>query len=248
MSVRRKQRGLCVYCGREKKLTADHVPPKLLLERPFPPNLFTVPACRDCNSKFKADDEYTRTVLALDMRSNWNYAAQSNLPAIMRSLHRPDARGFAQYLAQQLHTMKILSPSGSPVTAIQIDQRRINATGMHILRGLYFRETGKCISDVTADVRVASKAGLTADHPDMATIASVFHLFLDQRNGVVGSAFSYAAAFGYGRSIWVMLLYDYFFWVGSVDERDDAQRACDDAALASVDAHAAAGGSEIIED
>src|SRR5438034_6132874 len=48
MSMRNK-RGICVYCGREKKLTMDHVPPKLLFASPYPPNLPTVPSCRDCN-------------------------------------------------------------------------------------------------------------------------------------------------------------------------------------------------------
>jgi hypothetical protein len=227
----RNKRGPCAYCGKEKKLTADHVPPQLLLERPFPDNLLTVPACAVCNKAFQADDEYTRTVLALDVRANWNYAAQSNLPAVLRSLQRPNARGFAEYLGQQAHRLKILGPGGTPVTVIQTDQRRVNASGMHILRGLYFHETRKRLSGETADVRVASKAGLTAEHPDMLTIARVFHLLPDQRNGSMGSAFSYAAAFGYGRSVWMMLLYDYFFWIGSVDDRDAAQRALDDAAL-----------------
>lgn len=226
MSARNRKRP-CAYCGQEKKLTADHVPPKLFLERPFPPNLLAVPACADCNRSFQADDEYTRAVLASDIRANWNYAAQSNLPAIMRSLQRPNARGFAEYLGRQSHRMKLLAPNGSPIVAIQTDQHRVNGSGMHILRGLYFHETGKRLSRSSADVRVASQAGLTADHPDMLTIARVFHLFPDQRNGAMGTAFSYAAGFGYGRSVWLMLLYDYFFWIGSIDERDPREREPD---------------------
>ncbi len=209
------------------------MPPKLLLERPLPPNLLTVPACADCNSVFKVDDEYTRTVLALDIRANWNYAAQSNLPPVVRSLRRPNAQAFAEYLAHQSHRMNILAPSGNPVVAIQMEQQRVNSSGMHILRGLYFHETGKRLCGTSADVRVASKAGLTAEHPDMLTIARVFRLFPDQRNGAMGTAFSYAAAFGHGRSLWLMLLYDYFFWIGSIDERDVAEREIDASNLAN---------------
>jgi len=51
MSARNK-RGLCAYCGQLKKLTADHVPPKLLLEQPFPRNLWVVPACTDCHQTY----------------------------------------------------------------------------------------------------------------------------------------------------------------------------------------------------
>ncbi|PWU12000.1 MAG: hypothetical protein C5B51_01605 [Terriglobia bacterium] len=225
----RNRKGTCAYCGRQKKLTVDHVPAKLFLERPFPPNLLTVPACFGCNQSFIADDEYTRTVLATDIRATWNYAAQSNLPAILRSLQRPNARGFAEYISQQSHLMNVLAPSGNPFVTVQIERQRINRSGLHMLRGLYFHETGKRLSGTSAAVRVGSKAGLTAEDSDMLTIARVFHLFPDQRNGAAGTAFSYAAAIGDRRSVWLMLLYDYFFWVGSVDERDATEREADGA-------------------
>lgn len=47
----------CLYCGSEAD-TKDHVPPKLLLERPFPPNLSTVPSCKKCNQSFSKDEQY----------------------------------------------------------------------------------------------------------------------------------------------------------------------------------------------
>jgi len=109
MSAKNKHR-VCAYCRQLKKATVDHVPPKLLLEQPFPPNLLTVPACRDCNEGFKADDEYTRTVIGLDVRASKNATAQSNLPAIIRSLQRPDARGFAEYIVSQSTPSAILGP------------------------------------------------------------------------------------------------------------------------------------------
>ena len=139
----RNRRRLCAYCGKAKKLTLEHVPPKLFLEQPFPKNLMTVPACGGCNQSFKADDEYTRTVLAVDIRANWNNAAQFNLQAILRSLQRPNARGFAEYLRSQSNATWILSAAGVPYIAIDLDNQRVKNTGLHIIRGLYFRETGK---------------------------------------------------------------------------------------------------------
>jgi hypothetical protein len=53
----------CAYCG-GRATTRDHVPPKLLLDRPFPPNLWTVPSCRHCNESFSADETYFRDALA----------------------------------------------------------------------------------------------------------------------------------------------------------------------------------------
>ena len=63
------RRGICAYCGKEKNLTRDHVPPKVLLAEPYPANLLTVPACHECNRRFQRDDDYTRSMLALDLRA-----------------------------------------------------------------------------------------------------------------------------------------------------------------------------------
>jgi len=54
---------LCVYCG-AKATTRDHVPPRLLLERPYPENLRTVPCCLDCNRGASADEEYFLALIA----------------------------------------------------------------------------------------------------------------------------------------------------------------------------------------
>jgi len=37
--------GVCAYCGQEKELTKDHVPPRSLLDKPFPENLWVVQLC-----------------------------------------------------------------------------------------------------------------------------------------------------------------------------------------------------------
>jgi len=54
----------------------------------------TVPACFECHRRFQRDDEYTRTVVALDVRAQTNGAAVSKLPEVFRSLLRPEAVGF----------------------------------------------------------------------------------------------------------------------------------------------------------
>jgi len=109
------------------------------------------------------------------------------------------------------------------MTTIELDGKRINHTGMHIMRGLYFRERRKPLP-ARATVRLASTTGLTADHPDMLTVARVLHHLLDHRDGATGTAFSYFAGFGGQHSVWVMLLYDYFFWVATVDEGEESDR------------------------
>jgi hypothetical protein len=54
---------ICVYCG-SAATTRDHVPPKGLLDQPWPPNLRTVPACSSCNSSWSLDEQYFAIALA----------------------------------------------------------------------------------------------------------------------------------------------------------------------------------------
>ncbi|MGD6940973.1 hypothetical protein ACQCT6_02900 [Cytobacillus gottheilii] len=45
----------CIYCG-EAANTREHIPSKVFLEKPYPSNLYIVPACIDCNNSFSADE------------------------------------------------------------------------------------------------------------------------------------------------------------------------------------------------
>src|SRR5690349_2666440 len=56
-------RPTCIYCGCPAD-SRDHVPPKSFLERPFPAQLQTVPACSECNRGFSLDEEYFISVVA----------------------------------------------------------------------------------------------------------------------------------------------------------------------------------------
>lgn len=47
----------CAYCCDEAH-TRDHVPSKVLLDEPYPPQLPTVDACKRCNSGFSLDEQY----------------------------------------------------------------------------------------------------------------------------------------------------------------------------------------------
>lgn len=206
----------CVYCGTDEDLTVDHVPPKLLLARPYPPNLLTVTACRTCNQSFQKDDEYTRTMLCIDVRAAKNSAAQSNLPAVLRSLQRPDARSFAEYLAGKAESSTVLGHDGSPMgQAFELDKARVNRTGERLIRALYFAERRTPVPR-NMTVRVGCNMSLKATDPDTQMIARMMKAFPDWRNGNVGTAFSYVAAFADAGSVWLMLLYDFFFWLGIV--------------------------------
>lgn len=158
-------------------------------------------------------------MLTIDVRASRNTAAQSNLPAILRSLQRPSARAFAEYVATQTASSRILGQDGLPLgQVLELDKERVNRTGERFIRALYFVEAGTPMP-VGSLVRVGCKTGLRPTDADTITIARVMQTLPDWRDGAVGTAFSYVAAFGKGMSAWLMLLYDFFFWLGTVDCR-----------------------------
>lgn len=56
----------CIYCG-GKPDTREHVPSRILLNKPFPENLPVMPACADCNQSYSMDEEYVACVIGCMM-------------------------------------------------------------------------------------------------------------------------------------------------------------------------------------
>jgi hypothetical protein len=167
-STNAEKLGICTYCGLEKALTRDHVPPKLLLAKPYPQNLLTV-----------------------------------------RSLQKPEAAAFAQYLKNHMSKTLVLGPSGSPMAeATEVDRKRVNATGTRLLKALLFVETGRRLSQ-TDQIRIAAGAGVTPTDPLILQFARVYQRCSEHRSQEIGKAFSYGAGLHKNFSIWIMILYDF---------------------------------------
>ncbi len=52
----------CIYCGGSEE-TREHVPSKILLEKPYPTNLPIMKACFACNNSFSQDEEYVACLI-----------------------------------------------------------------------------------------------------------------------------------------------------------------------------------------
>jgi hypothetical protein len=207
---------VCVYCGSEESLTVDHIPPKLLLARPYPDNLPTVPACQKCNASFQTNDEYIRFAAAIDTRAAKHNTVRTKMPAILRSLSRPEAKGFATHLANQLTDSVVLGADGKPLgQSFDPDRTRLNASGERLVRGLFFLECGKPLPP-SVPIRIAARPGIVPSDPAIQHFSRMYASCPDRRTGETGEAFSYAAAFYPEYSIWLMLLYDHFSWLATI--------------------------------
>src|SRR5262245_822652 len=91
------ERNPCVYCGKLRKLTRDHIPPKNLFPRPRP-RLITVPCCTPCNEEASKDDEYFRLMVAIRQDTGDHPEVKKLLPTIYRSLERRAQFGFTNAL------------------------------------------------------------------------------------------------------------------------------------------------------
>lgn len=103
----------CTYCGVPNPETSDHIPPKTIFAKPYPPNLLTVPCCTKCNNNMSKDDEYFRNMLAFRMDLKENSDVQSLLPKVLRSLGRPEHGKFTKYLIDSSLIEQIRLEDGS---------------------------------------------------------------------------------------------------------------------------------------
>jgi len=194
------------------------------LAKPYPDNLLTVPSCFKCNSSFQKPDEYTRVIASFDVRNAKHQAVKVNMPAILRSLEKPEAQGFSKYLASQTTPTTVLGIDGRPLgQVVEVDQKRLNASGERIVRGLHFVET-KLPVPPSAKIRVASIPGVTAPEPQpmIQQFARLYSMCPDRRAKAVGDVFNYVAAFHADFSVWLLILYDEFAWAVSITTSEPA--------------------------
>lgn len=117
----------CYLCG-GIATTRDHIPPKSLFEKPLPNNLITVPACKNCNTKFSKDEGWFRNyILAMSFsdrgRRLWKNRA-------LKALNRK--------IALKFEMRKNLIPLARGITAIKFSEERTNRVVKKIIHGLFF--------------------------------------------------------------------------------------------------------------
>jgi hypothetical protein len=213
---------LCIYCNLAAADTVDHIPPKLLLAKPYPDNLLTVPSCLKCNRSFQKHDEYTRVIASIDLRNSKHQTVKVNLPTVLRSLRRPEAGGFSKYLASKTLPSTVLGADGKPMgQIIEADHKRLNATGERIVRGLHFVETNLPVP-LAAHMRVASIPCVSASEPKpmIQQVALLYHGCSDQRARAIGDVFNYVVAFHPDFSVWLLMLYEEFAWAVTITASD----------------------------
>jgi hypothetical protein len=145
------------------------------------------------------------------------------MAAILRSFQRPQTKAFSLYLLRQMNDTRILGADGNPMgQELEVDRKRIDATGRRIVRGLYYIEKNVNLGS-PQEFRVASRAGIEAKDRALQKFAELYAGSQDPRAREVGNVFSYAVGFYPTFSVWLLLLYGYFSWLASIKFGEEAQ-------------------------
>jgi hypothetical protein len=143
MAKHEQTNGICTYCCEQKPVTADHVPPKNLFSTPYPDNMWTVPACDECNSKkFSKDDEYFMHWLTISDKAKGHHDRDINIHKVIRGLIRQESERYKKSLLSNISFHSRNGADGLNLEnqpAMSFEFSRLNSTASRIIRGQFFR-------------------------------------------------------------------------------------------------------------
>lgn len=144
MLMSRRSTRLCAYCGKPGADTTDHVIPKLLFQKPYPPDLITVRAHRVCNEDKKRDDELLRDYIVSDIAGSTHPEAAKILQGrVMRAVRRRQSE-WAKIASETASVQQIYTKHGiylGDAAVGQLPDGRMERVISRIARGLYFHHT-----------------------------------------------------------------------------------------------------------
>lgn len=206
---------MCIYCGSRKKLTRDHIPPKSLFAKPLPNDLITVPCCRNCNNSVSKDDEYFRSAIVLRRDAGEHPEAKKVAERVWRSLQRPEAQGLNTLLLNDVREFYRLNELGiyEPAASYYVEFQRIESVASRIVKGLFWDEYGKRLSD---DYVVSAFIDSDIGHMDDNQL-EIFNSVLEVRSRSVGkTVFRYwqrAVPEDESMTAWILLFYGSVWFV-----------------------------------
>ena len=131
----------CAYCGQTMETTRDHIIPLCLFEQPYPNNLITVPACRQCNNAKSRDDDFLRDLLTSDIYGNTHPIAQRIYQNKMLSSVRQGSSSMAKDVIENATSEPFYSHDGvylGEAISAPCEQERMCSVFSALVRGLYY--------------------------------------------------------------------------------------------------------------
>ena len=148
------------------------------------------------------------------------------MPVVLRSLNRPEARGFAKAFWKNTRYAERMSPSGlflSSGRVYEAEGRRMDRVAVRIVKGLVFHETHKRVPDdhKVQPIHLSQVSRLPS--PYRETTEEFIQALLQEEPEQIGEAFAFSRLWspkGWPRSVWLFGFYggiEYFAYVGPID-------------------------------
>ncbi|MGO9992866.1 MAG: hypothetical protein ACLPTF_10205 [Steroidobacteraceae bacterium] len=137
----------CVLCGINAATSREHVPAESFFERPYPPDLITVPACARCNQGSQLDDDYFLAFLVSREIAGTPAVLDTVRDRVYRGLRRPERPGLHIRLLEA--STLVRSGVGTERQRVAVETRSEGERMLRVLRkqarGLAFYLTDRIV-------------------------------------------------------------------------------------------------------
>lgn len=205
---------LCIYCGEKPGITKDHVPLKSLFSKPRP-KMVTVPCCKECNEKYKKDEDLFMASITFGPAG----ATKEGKALWDQKLNRTYEKdlGLRRIIAKSLKQIDMVTPSGvflGKHWQISIDLERSNNVLKKIIRGLFWVEYKERLPEsIPIDIVLINKNDERINEVILVTEqATTFceKIFEYRHRRLDNNSFE---------SLWIMSFYRQNYFIAKVDEK-----------------------------
>lgn len=156
MYIDRRLQGSCIYCGAYVE-SRDHVPSKVLLDKPYPENLPVVESCSKCNQGFSADEEYLSCLIESVIHGTTKPNERFREKVAKTLNARPS-------IAARIERGKELDLHGNPIW--QPEWARVRNIVLKLARGHMYYELGLHHIEEPSIVNIVPAPSMTEDEID----------------------------------------------------------------------------------
>lgn len=157
--VDERQKSWCIHCARPLaglETNEDHVPTKSLLAKPRPHHLPIVTICRECNTSFSLDEQYTVTFLSCILAGSTDPEKQPNASAARALIDSAALRARIELSRSEYVTLR-----GETHILWNPDMDRIERVALKNARGHAYFEYGEPMLEAPARVWILPLESMT---------------------------------------------------------------------------------------
>lgn len=173
--IRRKEfiqsslKELCYYCGNYAD-TRDHIPPKVLLDSPYPNDLESIPCCWQCNNRFSKDEEYAAVLIECIKQQSTN----------IKDLNRPKVQEIINHSPYLLNSVcKSIEYDLFGHMYISTNDSRFRNVLLKLIKAHLRNENGLFLSDELIKIEITTLDKMNSEQLNRFLMPQKIHILPD---------------------------------------------------------------------